>query len=232
MEDLKSVIGRNINAQLALKDKKQYELAEHLGVTPNTISYFCSGRRTPNIEQLIKIADFFSVSVDSLLGHTPCTSNADKVQVVSNLTQLSVNAVSNLLACDPVTVSGFMEADGFRELFNDIAVLYFSVIALDGSVEEGERVEQYRREHNIDVEQIFDSPESDELTYKLWKNIDSLIHIYDMTRLERYELAESFTKLLENMIPMENTLSEAKNLIRIYGGLSTFEGGNDIGNRS
>ena len=68
--DLSKAIGKRINTLLAEKERKQKELAAYLGVQDNTISYFVSGRRTPNTEQLVKIADFFNVSADYLLGRT------------------------------------------------------------------------------------------------------------------------------------------------------------------
>ena len=66
----KVVIGRRINTLLAKHNKSQKELAEYIGVLPNVISYFCKGTRTPNTEQIIKIADFFDVTTDYLLGLT------------------------------------------------------------------------------------------------------------------------------------------------------------------
>lgn len=66
----KVVIGRRINTLFAKHNKSQKELAEYIGVLPNVISYFCKGTRTPNTEQIIKIADFFDVTTDYLLGLT------------------------------------------------------------------------------------------------------------------------------------------------------------------
>lgn len=53
---------------LSLREKKQKELAEHLDVTDNTISYFCTGKRKPSIIQLSQIAKFLNVTSDYLLG--------------------------------------------------------------------------------------------------------------------------------------------------------------------
>lgn len=46
----------------------QQELAEHLGISPVTISGYELGRREPSIEMLERIADYFDVTVDYLLG--------------------------------------------------------------------------------------------------------------------------------------------------------------------
>ncbi|MBR1437428.1 MAG: helix-turn-helix transcriptional regulator, partial [Synergistaceae bacterium] len=46
---------------------QQAELAQILGVKPNTISNYCQGISQPNIDGLIKIAQFFNVSLDYLM---------------------------------------------------------------------------------------------------------------------------------------------------------------------
>lgn len=46
----------------------QQELAKQLGLSPVTISGYELGLREPSIEMLERIADYFGVSVDYLLG--------------------------------------------------------------------------------------------------------------------------------------------------------------------
>lgn len=58
------------NIRLRRKDKNltQEQLAEALGVTVGAVSKWESGSTTPEIETLVRIADFFDLSVDALLG--------------------------------------------------------------------------------------------------------------------------------------------------------------------
>ena len=56
-----------------LRKKKgisQLRLATDLNTTQNTISRYETGEREPGIGELIKIADYFNVSVDYLIGRT------------------------------------------------------------------------------------------------------------------------------------------------------------------
>ena len=56
-----------------LRKKKgisQLRLATDLNTTQNTISRYETGEREPGIDELIKIADYFNVSVDYLIGRT------------------------------------------------------------------------------------------------------------------------------------------------------------------
>lgn len=66
-------------------------LGAEINVTPATLSRYLSGNRTPDLPYVVKIAQYFSVSIDWLLG-----LNGDKfdimpkeVQEVAELYQLS-----------------------------------------------------------------------------------------------------------------------------------------------
>ena len=50
------------------KGLSQRKFGENLGVCNQTVSFWESGSREPDMDTLIKIADFFDVSVDYLLG--------------------------------------------------------------------------------------------------------------------------------------------------------------------
>ncbi len=54
------------------KGISQLKLAMDLHTNQNTISRYETGEREPGIDELIKLADYFNVSVDYLLGRTDC----------------------------------------------------------------------------------------------------------------------------------------------------------------
>ena len=131
MEDIKKTIGLNINSLLADKDKTQKDLAAAIGVLDNTISYYCSGRRTPDYAKILMIADYFNVSVDSLLGHSVPQSEDESMMNVCNYTGLTINAVKNIKDLSDITfLPRIIESAKFIDLilafqdFNDhVAVL-------------------------------------------------------------------------------------------------------------
>lgn len=53
-----------------LKGISQVKLAFDLNTNQNTISRYETGEREPGISELIKIADYFDVSIDYLLERT------------------------------------------------------------------------------------------------------------------------------------------------------------------
>jgi transcriptional regulator with XRE-family HTH domain len=68
--DIKKMVGMRINSALARSGMLQKDLAKVLGVTDNTISYYCNGARSPQLEQLPTIAKALNTTVDYLLGIT------------------------------------------------------------------------------------------------------------------------------------------------------------------
>ncbi|MBM7623748.1 transcriptional regulator with XRE-family HTH domain [Sporohalobacter salinus] len=58
----------------------QKELAKIIGVSRPTITQYESGQRKPDHETLSKIADYFDVSIDYLLGRTDERKSADKIK--------------------------------------------------------------------------------------------------------------------------------------------------------
>lgn len=69
------------NRLTALRQDKrisQNELAKKTGLTRQAISLYETGKREPNLAVINRLADFFNVSVDYLLGRTDDPHNAEK----------------------------------------------------------------------------------------------------------------------------------------------------------
>lgn len=54
---------------------KQEELAQRLSISPSSIGMYETDKREPNSEIIIKIANFFNVTVDYLLGTSDIRNN-------------------------------------------------------------------------------------------------------------------------------------------------------------
>lgn len=62
--------GQNIAALRIEKGLCQKEVASHMNVTTATISNYETDRHFPDAEKLCKLADFYGVTVDYMLGRT------------------------------------------------------------------------------------------------------------------------------------------------------------------
>lgn len=92
-ENTRKIIGCRINKLLAINNVKQKELAAYLSIPDNTVSYFVKGARVPNIEQIIKIAKYFNVSTDYLLGLTNAKTTDANLKMIVDYTGLSEDTV-------------------------------------------------------------------------------------------------------------------------------------------
>ncbi|MCL2053844.1 MAG: helix-turn-helix domain-containing protein [Oscillospiraceae bacterium] len=63
------------NYLLNEKDITPYRMSKDTGIPDRMIGYWKKGERIPSAESLIKIADYFNVSVDYLLGRNQDTDN-------------------------------------------------------------------------------------------------------------------------------------------------------------
>ena len=79
------------------KEVTQQMLADVLGKSRQAISYYCDGSSSPDWETLVKIANFFSVSTDYLLGETEVKSPDTSTRAICKVLGLSEQTVSLLV---------------------------------------------------------------------------------------------------------------------------------------
>ena len=87
-----------IALKILLDEKKisQKDLAEYLKVTRQTVSVYCLGYSSPDYKTLCKIADFFNVSTDYLLGRTNVKTTDTTVKYISEYLGLSEEFVLHI----------------------------------------------------------------------------------------------------------------------------------------
>lgn len=71
-------IGKKIKEMRQIFNITRKELGKHAFVSPYSIANYEVGRRTPDIETLCHIADYFGLTLDDLVGRTPPTGPKKK----------------------------------------------------------------------------------------------------------------------------------------------------------
>ena len=85
------LLGRKIKDLRNKYRLTQTELATQIGVTKSTVAAYENDSRTPSYEVLMKLADVFKVSIDSLLSNRSETIldvdglSTDQLQIIENL---------------------------------------------------------------------------------------------------------------------------------------------------
>ncbi len=69
------------------RDLRQSDLAEAVGIDQRTISNYETGKSNPDSEALIRLADFFNVSIDYLVGRIKQDfySSAEKKRFIESI---------------------------------------------------------------------------------------------------------------------------------------------------
>ena len=93
-------------------DIKQKEIAEAMQIKPNTYNRYECGVNEPDMAMLIKLADYFEVSLDFLLGHQP--------KNVANLPDLS-----RFLLNGDYQIFGRMPTENERQKLAAVVKLFF-----------------------------------------------------------------------------------------------------------
>lgn len=72
------------------------QLSEEIGVSRQAISQYCDGSTIPNADKLLKIAEFFNVSLDYLVGRTENFTTDNELRFVCDYTGLNDENVLKL----------------------------------------------------------------------------------------------------------------------------------------
>lgn len=95
-ETSQKVFPMRLTSLMAERNINQPQLADVLGVRRQTISNYANGQSSPDWETLVKIALFFNVSADYLLGLREDPTTDRDVQFVSDYTGLAADAVETM----------------------------------------------------------------------------------------------------------------------------------------
>ena len=91
------MLGQNLK-DIRLKNKyNQEDIAEQLGVTKQTISNWEKGKRTPDINHLIKLANIYQVTLDSLIGIDKRTEDIELLNIILNMRKEKKSQLLNFL---------------------------------------------------------------------------------------------------------------------------------------
>ena len=94
--DIKETFANKLRELRVIEKLSQTELAEKLGVSRGSISFYENGERTADIDFIYKAAQFFNVSADYLIGRTNASTQNEDIRAICDYTGLSEAAVSEL----------------------------------------------------------------------------------------------------------------------------------------
>lgn len=82
---MSNILGKRLKQLRIDNNKLQKDVANYLNISDVAYGYYEKGERQPNPDMLLKLADFFNVSVDYLLGRIDSYKPLDEpIQIASS----------------------------------------------------------------------------------------------------------------------------------------------------
>jgi len=103
----------------------QQELADQLEITRQSLSLYEKAERTINIELLAKIADFFNVTTDYLMGRTEVSSMEADIQIACKVTGLKNDYIETLKAATNERINNKNSSD--KTFIDAINALFYGI---------------------------------------------------------------------------------------------------------
>lgn len=103
-------LSKNISKRRKELGLTQAQLAEKMGIEPETLSRFERGKHLPSLSTLEKLADLLLISIADLLAEQPKTADEDALVITSWLAELNSNDRAFLYSilkqsCDYLTIT-------------------------------------------------------------------------------------------------------------------------------
>lgn len=101
-------------------------IAQDLGLSRQTISNFVNGRYKPDGDNLEKLADYFNVSTDYILGRTDVKSSDTTIQdicTITNLDEDTVKEIANIGSTYPTILAEFVKEGHLLSILREISFL-------------------------------------------------------------------------------------------------------------
>jgi DNA-binding XRE family transcriptional regulator len=169
----------------------QETLAKTLNITRQAVGNYKSGQSSPDFNTLVKIAKYFNVSTDWLLGTSKVRSQDTDLKAVCEYTGLSQKAIelitspfvhAHSLDC---SISNALESEEFYFLISKINSVYTHKLLVDCYLREAKELDFKDLDHAAD---IFFKLEDEEQSFK-----------YTL-----YEVRDSFEEFLSSQTSCEN----------------------------
>ena len=213
-----SLFSSRLRDLLNKKNISMQALSVEIGVSRQAISQYCDGSTVPNADKLLKIADYFGVSLDYLVGRTATPTTDMALRAVCDYTGLSeysvrvlkqfkeLSAQKGCTDCTSVGIqtgrTGEIKVDSAETRANNYFLLLNDLIPL---LSNSEFLSSFYELTNIN-EKIYSvieerlqiiakivSPETtreDELFNQLDENIEQVAELERLCKFKKFEVSE------------------------------------------
>ena len=195
MTKVQDVFPKRLQSLMDSTKTTQQKLSDFIGVKRQSIAQYADGSILPTIEKLDKIADYFGVSADYLLGRTDMPSPSLDYIAVHALTGLSNEAIIALS-------NGRRFANEVRQAANDFITSehFFTVSSLINDLKQ-------MIQHEEEIASQADHPKVQEALSSAIESLDAvnfqfaIISLGELCIYQRYKISKAIEGLIDSIVP-------------------------------
>lgn len=198
------ITGERISALRKKQGLKQVELAKKLNVSRQIISYYETGARLPNTEDIAALAEILNTTTDYLIGLTKVVSTDVDLKAICEYTGLNEHSVCKLHDLS-------QEKDNYKIDFFNTTLTYATCPGIDISLlqslflykynmvvlnKELIKIKEKLENLKIDIKQCENNTERENILLSTEHFVDVINHIKRTCKMFRYDCIESFSGIL------------------------------------
>lgn len=200
--DTREMFARRILELREAKGLSRQKVADDLGITRASLEYYEKGLRTPNLNIIREISDYYQVSIDFLFGKIDTATHDMNIKFVSDFTGLNEKSL-NILRKPSIgekidIVNSFVES---RQFLIILELIDESGIYLSGSID--------------DFSKAIDDPES---MFSITK--EAVFQKYELYQLKQFQAQKTLSDFIEqyNKNDLETLISLKEQYESLKGG--------------
>jgi len=206
--------GDNFKVMRKQRDLTQELVAEALGVSSQTISKWETNVSCPDISLLAGIADFFGVSVDSLLGH----DNSRREEVIEEICERAEGLFAERRYMEAV----FMLRDALVKYPGNEKLMYALAWALSGTKHEcpenyEEAILLYQKILRIGTDTEIRAKATRDLVYRYYTKQDTSMAMYYANQLPSFDVCKEYNLGRANLLEGRELAEYLQANIQLYG---------------
>lgn len=183
------------------------EVSDAIGITRVAMGYYEKGERKPDIEILYKIADFYQVSADYLIGLSDVASPDIEIKTIADKTGLTEDVVNRIMSKENKFLNLLVGAKEFYSmdyLFKEIdfnyrlatdKAIHYTELQKEAEQHQADSKELQEISHALSIcEDIIDRCEGrcDGATYRIWSDFGKILESF---RKEKISNIQSILKI-------------------------------------
>ena len=225
-----SIFSERLDDLISDRKMTAKQISLETGITESSLSSYRNNKGCPGADVVIKLAKYFQVSADYLLGLTSIKSPSAAVQIICKKTGLTESFVKYVIALREAEQCNYMfalnrllDVDKLASLLpklQQLSICKEQVHSYTNSCERLINTAPRKPSGEIDFFHLAGA-------HKMYQIPDNMVNFYNELRKWRFEIAEDFSRTIDELYELDET-NDAVNAAADLIGKHLFRGKDDL----